>query len=555
MIVVPTDTPGFSVGRTIEKMGNRSSDTAELVFDDVRVPVSNTIGEPGRGFQQQMTQFQDERLIGSYMAVMGARRALDRTIEYLQMREAFGKPLLANQYLQYRLAELVADVDLLQDYCHDAAAPVRRRARTSPARPRSPSSRPAGSPARSPTPAVQYHGGMGYAEEIWLARYFRDARLISIGGGADEVMLRVSVRARGHGPAVTRPTPTADPAASGTRPPDGVATITLEPAPGAQRASTPSPCSCCASAWPTAAADDAVRVVVLTGTGHTFCAGADLAGARGDAGGFAAAARRPWWPCSRRCWTTPSPRRPGAGPRGRRRQRTGRRVRPRGGRRARRGSRSPRSASGSPRRSSPWCAWRGCTRATPRELLLTGERVGAERVRAAGLVNAVVRRRCARRRRSRRTSTSCCSAARRRSPRTKELLRRVPAMTARRGVRVDRGAVRRAVRQRRGRRGDDRLLQRRRRLGPASLTSASGASGRRTGGPGGRWNAWGARRVTLDAHCSAMPWHRMCRGCCFLGACRLRATESMSSGRVSGARRADVARGLRPGLQEPEGRP
>ena len=109
MIVVPTDSPGFSVGRKIEKLGNRSSDTAELVFEDLRVPVANTIGEAGRGFQQQMAQFQDERLLGAFMSVSSARHALDRTKDYLRQRDAFGKPLLANQYLQYRLAELYAD--------------------------------------------------------------------------------------------------------------------------------------------------------------------------------------------------------------------------------------------------------------------------------------------------------------------------------------------------------------------------------------------------------------------------------------------------------------
>jgi citronellyl-CoA dehydrogenase len=100
LIVVPTDTPGFSVGRKIAKMGNHASDTAELVFDDVRVPVTHAIGEEGEGFQMQMAQFQDDRLVGAYMATSGARRALDRTKDYLQIREAFGTPLLANQYLQ-----------------------------------------------------------------------------------------------------------------------------------------------------------------------------------------------------------------------------------------------------------------------------------------------------------------------------------------------------------------------------------------------------------------------------------------------------------------------
>jgi len=198
LIVVPTTTPGFSVGRKIEKMGNRSSDTAEVVLDQVRVPVSNTIGEPDRGFQQQMAQFQDERLVGAYIAVSGARRALDRTKEYLQQRVAFGKPLLANQHLQYRLAELYADVDTLDGFLQYAAdkymagQDVTREATVAKLK--------TGRLVRDVADTcVQYHGGMGYAEEMWVARYFRDARLVSIGGGADEVMLRVISMLEGMG--------------------------------------------------------------------------------------------------------------------------------------------------------------------------------------------------------------------------------------------------------------------------------------------------------------------------------------------------------------------
>jgi citronellyl-CoA dehydrogenase len=190
LIVVPTDSVGFSVGRKIEKMGNRCSDTAELVLDQVRVPAANVIGEPGRGFQQQMSQFQDERLVGAYLAVAGARRALDRTKEYLQDRAAFGKPLLANQALQYRLAELYAEVDLVDGFCELAAQrfadgeDVTRQATVAKLK--------VGRLVREVADAcVQFHGGMGYAEEMWVARYFRDARLVSIGGGADEVMLRI----------------------------------------------------------------------------------------------------------------------------------------------------------------------------------------------------------------------------------------------------------------------------------------------------------------------------------------------------------------------------
>jgi citronellyl-CoA dehydrogenase len=198
MIIVPTSTPGFSVGRKLKKMGNNSSDTAELVLDDVRVPVRYTIGEAGRGFQMQMAQFQDERLWICYMAVTGARRAIDRTIEYLQMREAFGKPLLANQYIQYQLAELVADIDVLHGFLHHTAE--RYVAGEDVTRAATVAKLQAGRLSRRVADAcVQFHGGMGYAEEMWVARYFRDCRLGSIGGGADEVMLRIISMLEGMG--------------------------------------------------------------------------------------------------------------------------------------------------------------------------------------------------------------------------------------------------------------------------------------------------------------------------------------------------------------------
>ncbi len=189
-IIVPTATDGFSVGRAIKKMGNHSSDTAELVFDEVRVPVSNTIGEIGRGFQQQMAQFQDERLIAMYLVCGSIRRALERTKQYLQEREAFGKPLLANQYLQYTLAELIVEADLLSEYSQTAAERYSRGEDVT--RMATIGKYKAGQLQRKVADAaVQFHGGMGYAEEMWPARFFRDTRLTSIGGGADEVMLRV----------------------------------------------------------------------------------------------------------------------------------------------------------------------------------------------------------------------------------------------------------------------------------------------------------------------------------------------------------------------------
>ena len=195
-IVVPTDTPGFIVSRKLDKLGMRSSDTAELVFDSMRVPVANTIGEIGRGFQQQMQQFQDERLIASYQMVGAMETALAKTRDYLLDRQAFGKPLLANQHLSYELADLISEVDLLKYYNYTAAAAmsagedVTRFATVAKLR--------SGRLARKVADiCVQFHGGMGYMEESWTAQFFRDTRLWSIGGGADEVMLRTLARLDG----------------------------------------------------------------------------------------------------------------------------------------------------------------------------------------------------------------------------------------------------------------------------------------------------------------------------------------------------------------------
>jgi citronellyl-CoA dehydrogenase len=195
-IVFPTDTPGFSVSR---KLGNRASDTAELSFVDARIPVANTIGEVGRGFQQQMTQFQNERMIAAYTAVGGMDAALRRTGDYLRQRHAFGRPLMANQYVQFRLAELSAELDLLRHYNYACAEAYLRGEDTT--RYASIAKLKAGRLQREIADAcLQFHGGIGYMEESWVSRYFRDSRLLSIGGGADEVMLQILARLDGFVP-------------------------------------------------------------------------------------------------------------------------------------------------------------------------------------------------------------------------------------------------------------------------------------------------------------------------------------------------------------------
>jgi len=195
-IIVPANTPGFQVSRRLEKLGMHSSDTAELTFTDMRVPVSNTIGEIGRGFQQQMAQFQNERMAACYGQVGGMARALERTAEYLKTRKAFGKPLIDKQYVNFRLAELSARLDLLRHYNYSAAEAYIRGEDTT--RFATVAKLEAGRLSREvASTCLQFHGGMGYMEETWTARSFRDSALISIGGGADEVMLYVLSRLDG----------------------------------------------------------------------------------------------------------------------------------------------------------------------------------------------------------------------------------------------------------------------------------------------------------------------------------------------------------------------
>jgi citronellyl-CoA dehydrogenase len=195
-IILPADTPGFSVSRKLRKLGNHCSDTAELSFTDARVPVSNTIGQIGRGFQQQMGQFQNERMIAAYTAVGAMAGALRRTADYLREREAFGGPLLSKQYVQFRLAELSAEVDLLRHYNYACAQAYLRGEDTT--RFASVAKLKAGRLNREiADTCLQFHGGFGYMEETWVSRYFRDSRLLSIGGGADEVMLQILARLDG----------------------------------------------------------------------------------------------------------------------------------------------------------------------------------------------------------------------------------------------------------------------------------------------------------------------------------------------------------------------
>jgi citronellyl-CoA dehydrogenase len=199
LIMVPTNTPGFSVSRKLKKLGNHSSDTAVLSFDDVRVPVTNCIGEEGMGFYYQMEQFQIERLVGAVSSVAGAELALRQTIKYVQERSAFNKPLSANQWIQFKLSELLTEIECAKALNYRAAAlyeevtKANDMSRTNDViRLCSMAKLKAGRLTREVADVcLQFHGGMGYMEETPISRYYRDSRLISIGGGADEIMMRI----------------------------------------------------------------------------------------------------------------------------------------------------------------------------------------------------------------------------------------------------------------------------------------------------------------------------------------------------------------------------
>ncbi|MHB8178757.1 MAG: acyl-CoA dehydrogenase family protein [Vulcanimicrobiaceae bacterium] len=196
LVVVPKDAPGFGVSRKLRKLGNRSSDTAELFFDRCIVPRAYTIGEEGRGFYLQMQQFGRERLFASVMAYSMCEKAVRMTIEYLRERVAFGKPLLENQAVRFRLSELLTEIEHLRRMTYHGAETMIAGEDVS--RLSAMAKLKAGRLAREVMDTcLQYFGGIGYMEESPISRMYRDARLISIGGGADEVMLGIIARLEG----------------------------------------------------------------------------------------------------------------------------------------------------------------------------------------------------------------------------------------------------------------------------------------------------------------------------------------------------------------------
>ncbi|MBA4284569.1 MAG: acyl-CoA dehydrogenase [Xanthomonadaceae bacterium] len=198
LIVVPLDAKGVDRKTKLDKLGQRSSDTALIFLDEVRVPARHLIGEEGRGFVYQMQQFQEERLFLAASIIAAMEKVIRDTADYTRNRKAFGASLIDNQVIAYRLAELTTEIEALRALTYRATSEhVAGRDATMLA---SMAKLKSGRLAREVTDScLQYWGGQGYMWESSVAQFYRDLRLHSIGGGADEIMLRILAKGLGYG--------------------------------------------------------------------------------------------------------------------------------------------------------------------------------------------------------------------------------------------------------------------------------------------------------------------------------------------------------------------
>jgi citronellyl-CoA dehydrogenase len=196
LFVVDTDSPGFEVSRTLEKMGMHASDTAELAFTDVRIPAENMLGEEGKGFYHISWELQGERLVAAAGCVYGAERMFERTLEYAKEREAFGRPIGRFQAIRHKFADMSVQIEAAKQMVYATAWRFNNGEY----------------PVREITQAklfasimacdvadecIQIHGGYGYMKEYEIERGYRDVRLNRIGAGTDEIMLEVIGRSYG----------------------------------------------------------------------------------------------------------------------------------------------------------------------------------------------------------------------------------------------------------------------------------------------------------------------------------------------------------------------
>ncbi|MFD7653451.1 acyl-CoA dehydrogenase family protein [Actinosynnema sp. NPDC059797] len=197
LLVVERGTPGFTVDRTLEKMGWHCSDTAELSFVDARVPAANLVGDEDAGFGLIMRQFQVERISLAVQAYATAQRALDLTVAHARRRETFGKPLIARQVVSHRLVGMAQRVDLARAYTREVAARAARGEEVV-AQVCFAKNAAVEACAHVVDQAVQLHGGAGYLRGTEVERHYRDARILGIGGGATEVMTELAARRLGY---------------------------------------------------------------------------------------------------------------------------------------------------------------------------------------------------------------------------------------------------------------------------------------------------------------------------------------------------------------------
>lgn len=187
LLVIERGTEGFTVSRKLDKMGWRSSDTAELAFADARVPRANLIGEENKGFRMIMEQFQGERLSIALQCAAVAQRCLDLSIDWVKNRETFGSSLASKQVIRHKIAEMARQVSVARSYVWTIAERWDRgedvSTETSMAK-----NTAVYTAEHVVHEAVQIHGGMGYMRESEVERHYRDIRIMGIGGGTNEIM-------------------------------------------------------------------------------------------------------------------------------------------------------------------------------------------------------------------------------------------------------------------------------------------------------------------------------------------------------------------------------
>jgi citronellyl-CoA dehydrogenase len=196
ILLFPTDTRGFQVSKKLKKLGNHASDTAELVFEDCRVPARNLLGEEGKGFYYLMQNFQTERLIAAVSAVAGCQAALDRSVQFARDRVAFGKPIIKREVWQHRLVDHYTELEAARQLtyhavdCYNEERYVKKAMLSFETVKKISMAKlyVAELADKIMDDCLQLHGGMGYMEETFIARAWRDQRLLRIGGGTSEVM-------------------------------------------------------------------------------------------------------------------------------------------------------------------------------------------------------------------------------------------------------------------------------------------------------------------------------------------------------------------------------